>query len=123
MKPKIVVTEGLEKVPLAWLHENARVVEASWKKPAEMFAALADAEGVIVRTYTDVDEAFLARCPKLKVVGRAGVGLDNIDQPACAKRGIAVISTPTANTRAVCEYVFTLIFTLGRPIVNVREPI
>jgi phosphoglycerate dehydrogenase-like enzyme len=123
MKPKIVVTEGLEKVPLAWLHANAEVTEASWKKPEEMFAALADAAGVIVRTYTDVDEAFLKRCPKLRVVGRAGVGLDNIDQPACAKRNIAVISTPTANTRAVCEYVYNLIFTLGRPIVNVREPI
>jgi D-3-phosphoglycerate dehydrogenase len=57
------------------------------------------------------------------VVGRAGVGLDNIDQPACKRRNIAVLSTPTANTRAVCEYVFNLIFTLARPVVNVKEHI
>jgi D-3-phosphoglycerate dehydrogenase len=123
MKPKVVVTEGLEKVPMGWLRENANVIEVSWKKTDEMFAALQDADAVIVRTYTIVTEEFLSRCPKLRAVGRAGVGLDNIDQRACEKRGIAVISTPTANTRAVCEYVYNLIFTLGRPIVNVREPI
>ena len=123
MKPKIVVTEGLEKVPFAWLRENATVVEASWKEPEKLFAALADADAVIVRTYTQVNEAFLARGPKLRVVGRAGVGLDNIDQEACARRKIQVISTPTANSRAVCEYVFNLIFTLARPVVNLRESV
>jgi len=56
------------------------------------------------------------------VVGRAGVGLDNIDQPACAARGVKVLSTPAANTRAVCEYVFNLIFRLGRPLVNLTGP-
>src|SRR5436190_10581188 len=109
MKPKIfkiVVTEGLEDVPLAWLREHANVVEVTWKEPEKLNAALRDADGLIVRTYTLVTDALLARGPKLKVVGRAGVGLDNIDQEACARRGIAVLSTPTANTRAVCEYVF-----------------
>ena len=123
MKPKIVVTEGLEKVPFAWLRENARVEEVSWKEPEKLRIALADADGVIVRTYTQVNAAFLEQGPKLRVVGRAGVGLDNIDQPACERRGIQVISTPTANSRAVCEYVFNLIFTLARPVVNLREAV
>ena len=122
-KPIIVVTEGLEKVPIGWLRENARVVEASWKEPAKLHAALADADGMIVRTYTQVNPALLAHAPKLKVVGRAGVGLDNIDIPFCGSRGIEVISTPTANSRAVCEYVFNLIFTLARPVVNLKEPV
>lgn len=118
-KPRIIVTEGLEETPFAWLKQNADVVEINWKKPAELRAALKDADALIVRTYTLVTDELLSHGPKLKAVGRAGVGLDNIDQPACAKRNIAVISTPTANTRAVCEYVFKLIFSLGRPIVNV----
>jgi D-3-phosphoglycerate dehydrogenase len=121
--PVIVVTEGLEKVPFAWLRENARVVEVSWKEPEKLHAALKDADGLIVRTYTRVNDALLAHGPKLKVVGRAGVGLDNIDQPACKKRHIEVISTPTANSRAVCEYVFNLLFTLARPVVNLKEPV
>ncbi|HVT81423.1 MAG TPA: NAD(P)-dependent oxidoreductase [Phycisphaerae bacterium] len=121
--PTIVVTEGLEKVPFDWLRLNAHVIEVSWKEGEKLRAALADADGLIVRTYTQVNPALLAQGPKLKVVGRAGVGLDNIDQAACRARGIEVISTPTANTRAVCEYVFNLIFTLARPVVNLKEPI
>src|SRR5262249_34170340 len=78
---------------------------------------------LIVRTYTLVTDELLSHGPKLRAVGRAGVGLDNIDQDACERRHVAVLSTPTANTRAVCEYVFNLIFTLGRPIVNLKEPI
>ncbi len=123
MKPTIVVTEGLEKVPLDWLHANANVLEARWSDAPALAAALARADAAIVRTYTQVNDAFLAQAPHLKVVGRAGVGLDNIDQDACRRRHIAVLSTPTANTRAVCEYVFNLIFTLARPVVNLKAPI
>jgi phosphoglycerate dehydrogenase-like enzyme len=123
VKPTVVVTEGLEAVPFAWLRENANVIEASWKEPGKLHAALAGADALIVRTYTQVNEALLGHGPKLRVVGRAGVGLDNIDQPACGRRGIEVISTPTANSRAVCEYVFNLIFTLARPVVALRSPV
>jgi phosphoglycerate dehydrogenase-like enzyme len=122
MKPLIVVTEGLEKVPFGWLRENARVVEVTWKEPEKLRAALQDADALIVRTYTLVTDELLSHGPKLKAVGRAGVGLDNIDQEACQRRKIEVLSTPTANTRAVCEYVFNLIFTLARPVVNLKEP-
>jgi D-3-phosphoglycerate dehydrogenase len=123
MLPTIVVTEGLEKVPFDWLRKNAQVIEANWKEPEKLAAALATADAVIVRTYTQVNASFLDKAPKLRVVGRAGVGLDNIDQPACEQRGIQVLSTPTANTRAVCEYVFNLLFTLTRPVVNLREAV
>ena len=60
MKPTIVVTEGLENVPFAWLRENANVIEATWKEPAKLHAALKDADAMIVRTYTQVNEALLA---------------------------------------------------------------
>ena len=123
MKPIIVVTEGLEETPLAWLRENAVVREVKWTNTQQLQTALADADGVIVRTYTQVNDDFLDLGSKLRVVGRAGVGLDNIDQEACGQRGITVLSTPTANTRAVCEYVFNLVFHLGRPLVNLSAPI
>lgn len=122
--PRIIVTEGLEETPFAWLREHAQVIEARWTDRNALKAALADADGLIVRTYTQVNEELLsAASQRLKVVGRAGVGLDNIDQEACARRNIAVLSTPTANTRAVCEYVFNLIFTLGRPVVHLPEAV
>jgi phosphoglycerate dehydrogenase-like enzyme len=122
-KPTILVTEGLEKTPFTWLRAHANVLEISWKDPEQLRAALASAHGLIVRTYTQVTDELLSLAPHLKVVGRAGVGLDNIDQVACQRRGIAVLSTPTANTRAVCEYVFNLIFSLARPVVNLKAPV
>ncbi len=123
MKPVIVVTEGLEQTPFTWLREHAQVVEVSYKQPDQLRAALQNADALIVKTYTIVTDEMLSHGPKLKVVGRAGVGLDNIDQEACRRRGIAVLSTPTANTRAVCEYVFNVLFALTRPIVNLKAPI
>jgi phosphoglycerate dehydrogenase-like enzyme len=123
MKPTITVTEGLEDVPMAWLRDNANVLEVKWTDTTALAAALAKSDGLIVRTYTQVNDALLAQGPKLRVVGRAGVGLDNIDQDACARRNIQVLSTPTANTRAVCEYVFNMIFHLGRPLVDLKSPV
>lgn len=124
MLPYIVVTtEGLESDPLAWLKERVQVVELTLKDQSQWNPVLAKADGIVVRTYTQVNGELLALAPRLKVVGRAGVGLENIDQEACRIRGIKVLSTPEANTNAVREYVFNLIFALGRPIVRLREPV
>ncbi len=68
-------------------------------------ASLADADALIVRNRTQVDPDLLAAAPKLRVVGRLGVGLDNIDTAACAARSIAVIPATGANALAVAEYV------------------
>ncbi len=123
MKHTIILTEGLEATPLAWLKQNAAVHEISYKDRPALAAALSQAAGLIVRTYTQVNPDLLALAPNLQVVGRAGVGLENIDQDACARRNIKVISTPQANTHAVVEYVFNLIFTLARPVVNLKTPV
>ncbi|MEP7183661.1 MAG: NAD(P)-dependent oxidoreductase [Betaproteobacteria bacterium] len=71
----------------------------------ELLAAVADADALIVRNRTQVDAALLAAAPKLRVVGRLGVGLDNIDVDACRARGIEVIPATGANALAVAEYV------------------
>src|SRR5579862_2023311 len=95
--PLVLVTEGSAARPLAWLKVRARVIEAGPDSP-EYNAALPDADGMVVRTYTKVNAALLARCPKLKVVGRGGVGIENIDAKACRARGVEVVYTPDANT-------------------------
>lgn len=121
--PRIILTEGLENTPLLWLRAHAQVQEISARDPAALAGALRQAEGLIVRTYTQVNAALLATAPLLRAVGRAGVGLDNIDQPACGARGVKVFSTPSANTQAVCEYVLNLIFSWGRPLVRLTEAV
>ena len=71
----------------------------------ELLGAVADADALIVRNATRVDGELVAAARKLRVVGRLGVGLDNIDRPACAARGIQVIPATGANALAVAEYV------------------
>ncbi|RMH23756.1 MAG: phosphoglycerate dehydrogenase, partial [Planctomycetota bacterium] len=100
--------------PLAWLAERADLVHAAPGDPA-FDAAAPHAEALIVRTYTTVNAGLLARLPRLRVVARAGVGLDNIDQDACAARSVAVVNTPDANTDAVVEFVVASMLDAIRP--------
>ena len=64
---------------------------------------LKDADGLVVRSAVQVDDALLEHAPKLRVIGRAGVGVDNIDADAATRRGIVVMNTPGANAIAVAE--------------------
>jgi phosphoglycerate dehydrogenase-like enzyme len=113
-QPLILLGEHLSEPATRWLAQRSRLVAVAHDAPA--FAdVLAEADGLLVRTYTRVDESLLRRAPRLRVVGRAGVGLDNVDVPACRARGIEVVYTPQANTQAVVEYVFCLIGDALRP--------
>lgn len=112
--PLVVVTEGSDPTPLAWLKERVRVIEAAPDSP-EFNAALPDMTGLVVRTYTKVNANLLDRCPKLKVVGRGGVGIENIDVKACRSRGVEVVYTPDANTLAVGDFVIGYALQLLRP--------
>jgi phosphoglycerate dehydrogenase-like enzyme len=115
MKPTVIVTETLDDRPAQWLAKRANLVWCPYKRADELQRHLALAQGMVVRTYTPVDDVLLDDAPQLKVVGRAGVGLDNIDLPACQRRGVMVVYTPDANTQAVVEYVFGLILDALRP--------
>jgi phosphoglycerate dehydrogenase-like enzyme len=108
------VTEGSDAGPLRWLRDRVRVEEIAFDDP-NFPAALSEADGLLVRTYTKVNADLLARAPRLKVVGRGGVGLENIDVPACRRRGIQVVYTPDANTLAVGDFVFGYLLQLLRP--------
>ncbi|MGH7805266.1 MAG: NAD(P)-dependent oxidoreductase, partial [Candidatus Binatia bacterium] len=112
--PVVVLTEHLDEESARWLEGRVRLVHVAHDDPA-LAAALVDAEGLVIRTYTTVDEAFLSRAPRLRVIGRAGVGLDNVDVPACRARGVEVVYTPDANTAAVVDYVFALVLDAVRP--------
>ncbi len=121
-RPVVLVTEGSAAAPLAWLRERAEVIEAG-PNEAAFAPALERADAMVVRTYTRVDAALLASAPRLKVVGRGGVGLESIDVTACRERGVQVVYTPDANTQAVVELVIGLMVRLVRPWwENALEP-
>ncbi|NNF43137.1 MAG: hydroxyacid dehydrogenase [Phycisphaerales bacterium] len=79
-----------------------------------------EADGLVLRTHTRVDREVLDRALQLRVVGRAGVGLDNVDVTACRTRGVEVVYAPEANTQAVVEYTMTIVADALRPRTRVQ---
>ena len=121
-QPKVILTEHLDDEAAAWLGERTRLVRCA-HDDAGLVDELADAAGLVIRTYTIVDAKLLDAAPNLKVVGRAGVGLDNVDLDACRQRGVRVVYTPDANTQAVVEYVTGLIVDAVRPRATFDAPL
>ena len=113
---RIVITEFMDEAAVVALAERFDVCydKDLVDRPEALPVQLADADGLIVRNRTPVDASLLAYAPKLRVVGRLGVGLDNIDVNACASRGIAVIPATGANALAVAEYVIATAMVLLR---------
>ena len=109
---KILISDDLD----AGAVENIRKAGHVAYKPANLDAELADAEVLVVRSATKVTKEFLGKAPKLKIVFRAGVGVDNIDVEACKARGIKVQNTPQASTNAVAEMAMGCVIGLFRQL-------
>jgi D-3-phosphoglycerate dehydrogenase len=114
---KIVVAEKIAPAALDLLREQPDWVVATPEKDA-LAAELADAEALLVRSAIFVDAAMMEKAPKLRVIGRAGVGVDNIDLDAATKRGIAVMNTPGGNAVAVAEHTLALMLALARHLTQ-----
>ena len=113
---KILITEFMDEAAVASLekqfetHHDATLVD----RRAGLLERLVDVDALIVRNRTQVNAEILSAAPRLKVVGRLGVGLDNIDMPACKARKVEVIPATGANALAVAEYVITTAMVLLR---------
>jgi phosphoglycerate dehydrogenase-like enzyme len=119
-QPLVLVTEPLSDRAVEWLSQHAEVRSVEIEQLDEH---IAEAAGLVVRTYTQVTPELLDRAPRLKVVGRAGVALDNIDVPACRARGVQVVHTPEANTLAVVDYTVRMIIELNRRFWPLAGPV
>jgi len=117
---KIVLAEKVSPATLAVLQQesgwNCITSDQIAKLPGTLNEALADADALIVRSAVQVDAALLASAPKLRVIGRAGVGVDNIDIAAATHSGIVVMNTPGANAVAVAELTLGLMISMARSI-------
>jgi phosphoglycerate dehydrogenase-like enzyme len=113
-RPEVLLTEPLAEAPRAWLEPRCRLQEVAPEHPG--FGMLLDrASALVVRTATVVDATLLQQTRRLRVIGRAGVGLDTIDVAACRARGVEVVYTPNASTQAVVEFVMSLLCDRLRP--------
>jgi (S)-sulfolactate dehydrogenase len=113
---KILITEFMDEAAVASLEARFDVRHDATlaDRRDELAAAAADCDALIVRNRTRVDRELLAAAPRLRLVGRLGVGLENIDLDACKARGIRVIPATGANALAVAEYVICAVMLLLR---------
>lgn len=121
-RPLIILAEPIDPAPREWLRQHARIEEIA-PDSAEFAAAAPEVEALVVRTYTRVDLPLLETLPRLRVVGRAGVGLENIAVEVCRTRGVEVVHTPDANTQAVVEFVVCLLGDALRPRLMLDEAV
>src|SRR4029079_13471017 len=117
---RIVITEFMDEAAVVGLAQRFDVCYDKHlvDRPDELPVQLADADALIVRNRPSVDASLLTFAPQLRVVGRLGVGLDNIDVQACAARSIAVIPATGANALAVAEYVIATALVLLRGVYH-----
>ncbi|MDO9071528.1 MAG: phosphoglycerate dehydrogenase, partial [Deltaproteobacteria bacterium] len=115
---KVLISDNLHQAGIDILksHPNIEVVARPGMKPEELLAEIKDADALVIRSATKVTAELIAAAPRLKVVGRAGTGLDNVDIPAASKRGIVVMNTPGGNTITTAEHALSLMMALARNI-------
>ena len=115
---KVLVADKISPKGVAWLKQQPGidVVEAYGSAPAKLLDLVKDVHAIAVRSETKITAEVIAAAPLLKVVGRAGVGVDNVDVDAATERGVIVMNTPSGNTIATAELTFTHLLCGARPV-------
>ena len=118
---KVVVAEKISSAAFDLLREPHWTVVTPDQAEGKLAAQLQSADALIVRSAVQVDAKLLEHARKLRVIGRAGVGVDNIDLDAATRKGIAVMNTPGANAIAVAEHTLALMLAMARHIGRANE--
>ena len=118
---KIVIADKISERGIALLKETGWnvVLPAAANLPSE----LADADALVIRSATKATAALLEKAPKLRVIGRAGVGVDNVDMDAATRRGVLVMNTPGGNAVSVAEHTIALMLGLARAVPQANASI
>lgn len=116
--PRVLITDDLSPAGLKILQNTPgiEIDNRKFKTPEDVRAALHESDGIIIRSATRLTPEILKDQPRLKVIVRAGVGVDNIDLPAATREGIVVMNTPTGNTMSTAEHTVAMLMALSRNI-------
>ncbi|MEA1072825.1 phosphoglycerate dehydrogenase [Sphingomonas sp. LY160] len=117
MTVKVLISDAMDPKAAAIFRERGiHVDEITGQTPEQLAAIVGDYDGLAIRSSTKVTSAILDAATNLKVVGRAGIGVDNIDIPAATQRGVVVMNTPFGNSITTAEHAIALIFALARQL-------
>jgi D-3-phosphoglycerate dehydrogenase len=120
-RARVLVTEPIADEGIRLLREHADVEVAV--KPDDLAGALARSDALIVRSSTRVTAETIAQAPSLQVIGRAGIGVDNVDVEAASRRGIIVVNAPTSVVTAAAEHTLALILALCRRVPQAHQSV
>lgn len=112
--PVVLIAEELAQAAVDALGDEVEVRFVDGADRAALLPALVDADAILIRSATQMDAEALTAAPKLKVVARAGVGLDNVDVPAATARGVLVVNAPQSNIVSAAEQAVALLFAVAR---------
>ena len=115
-KPIVLIAEELSPATLEALGPDFEIRSVDGADRSKLLSALAEANAVLIRSATKMDEEAIAAAPKLKVIARAGVGLDNVDIKAATNAGVMVVNAPTSNVVSAAELAIAQILGLARHI-------
>ena len=114
---RVLVSDKMSpKVEEILSKEGIQVDVNTGNSPEELAAIIGNYDGLVVRSATKATEEIIAKADNLKVIGRAGSGLDNVNIPAATKRGCVVMNTPGGNTITTAEHAFSLLCSMARNI-------
>jgi D-3-phosphoglycerate dehydrogenase len=114
---RVLVTDSLQEIGIQTLRGEGLLVDvAPTLGPEDLARRIGPFHGLVVRSATRVTAAVIAAAPHLAVIGRAGVGLDNVDVEAATRRGIVCMNTPGANTIAAAEHTMALLLAVARKL-------
>ncbi|HZE17978.1 MAG TPA: phosphoglycerate dehydrogenase, partial [Mycobacterium sp.] len=116
--PVVLIADKLAESTVAALGDQVEVRWVDGPDREKLLAAVPDADALLVRSATTVDAEVLAAAPKLKIVARAGVGLDNVDVDAATERGVLVVNAPTSNIHSAAEHAIALLLAAARQIAE-----
>lgn len=115
-RPRIVVSDNIHAAARAELEAAAEIVDVDGTDVPALLEAIRDADALVVRSETQVTAEVLAAAPKLRVVARAGVGVDNIDLEQATRAGVLVLNAPGANANSAAEHTIALLLAITRQI-------
>ncbi len=116
-KPRVLISDKMDPNAAQIFRERGcEVDEITGETPEQLIARIGDYDGLAIRSSTKVTQAILDAAPRLKVIGRAGIGVDNVDIPAASAKGVVVMNTPFGNSITTAEHAIALIFALARQL-------
>lgn len=121
--PKVLVSDPIDQAGIELLKQVAQVDERPKLSPEELLKIIPEYDALMIRSGTQVTQAVIEAGNKLKIIGRAGVGVDNVDVAAATRKGIVVVNSPEGNTIAAAEHAIALMMALSRFIPEANQSI